>query len=354
MKPHQPLKNLLAALVVAALSACATQKDVKQIETKVDVLATKASESKSEMSSSLSDVLHKQETFENWQKSAEERFQVFLRNQADLKADLDSIDRKINSVTGNGEEIQHSIKKLDGRMAKLDERFRELYTMFLDAGMEQQQKFEALRADLTAALTQIKTELDEMREMAAQKQPKKKGEKTPPPAKKAAPVKEAPKKDAAKKASPPAAPAESGGSPDELYSGGYTSFLKGDFAAAQKEFGEYIKRYPDTDLAGNAQYWMAETLANQGKTKEALDGFSDTANKYPLAAKAATALWRAAEIAEKEGDLDKAREFLKKIVDNYPTSYEATMVEDKLKTLEGAGGEKPKTPDVSGNQGVTE
>ncbi len=357
LKPHQSLKHLLATLFMALLSACATQKDMQQIETKVDVLSTKATESKSEMSStlkqveskvdvlaeskseissSLGDVLLKQESFEKWQKSAEERFKVFLRNQADLKADLDSIDRKINGLNGSGEETQHWLKKLDGRMAKLDERLRELYLMIADAGMEQQLKSETFRRDTAAALAQIKDDLAALRGTAAPQ--KKKAEKTPPPAKKATPVIEAPKKDDGKKASS-ATPAagQPGRSADELYGGGYTNFLKGDFAAAEMEFAEFVKRFPDTELAGNAQYWMAETLANQGKIKEALGGFSDTVTRYPRAAKAATALWRAAELAEKSGDHDKAREFLRKIVDNYPTSYEAAMVEDKMKTLDGAG-----------------
>ena len=82
---------------------------------------------------------------------------------------------------------------------------------------------------------------------------------------------------------------------------------------------------------------VAEALANQGKLKEALAAFGDTVKNFPRGAKAATALWRAAEIAEKEGDRDKARELFRKIVDNYPTSYEAAMVEDKLKTLDESG-----------------
>ncbi len=342
---------------MAVLSACATPSDIKQVETKVDVLATKATESKSEMSSSLkkveskvdvlatkateskseisssiSDVLHKQETFERWQKSAEERFQVFVRNQADLKADLDAIDRKINGLSGGTEETQHMLKKMDGRLAKLDERLRELYLIFVETGMNQQLRSEASRRDMTALLQQTKAEVAEIH--AATVKQKKKPAPAVPPAKKAAPP-----KDEAKKETPaaPMGPMAPGRSADELYGGGYMDYLKGDFAAAEASFAEYVKRFPNTDLAGNAQYWTAEALANQGKVKEALAAFSDTVKNYPRGAKAATALWRAAEISEKEGDHDKAREFFRKIVDNYPTSYEAAMVEDKLKTLDQSG-----------------
>ena len=346
---------------MAALSACATPSDIKQVETKVDVLATKetqsksemsstlkkveskvdvlaskTSESKSELSSSLSDVLRKQENLEAWQRSAEDRFQVFMRNQADLKADLDSIDRKINGLGGGGEEIQHTLKKLDGRLVKLDERLRELYLAFVDAGMNQQLKAEALRRDMAALLEPVKAEMAEVRALVAAQQKKKGAAQTVPPAKKAEPV----KKEEAKKEAP-AAPAAtrvaSGKSADTLYGGGYTDYLKGDFAAAEAQFAEYVKRFPNTDLTGNAQFWSAESLANQGKAKEALAAFSETVKTFPRGAKAATALWRAAEISEKEGDRDKAREFLRKIVDNYPTSYEAAMVEDKLKTLDASG-----------------
>ncbi len=305
---------------------------LKKVESKVDVLASKATESKSELSSSLGDVLHKQETFERWQKSTEERFQVFVRNQADIKADLDAIDRKINGLGGGTEETQHMLKKLDGRLAKQDERLRELYLTFVDTGMNQQLKSEALRRDMTALLERTRTDVAEIH-AAVVKQKKKTAAPAAPPAKKAAPVKAE-----AKKETPAAAPAApSGRSADELYGGGYMDYLKGDFAAAEAEFAEYVRRFPNTDLSANAQYWTAEALANQGKLKEALAAFGDTVKNFPRGAKAATALWRAAEIAEKEGDRDKARELFRKIVDNYPTSYEAAMVEDKLKTLDESG-----------------
>lgn len=344
------------SLAVVALSACATQGDIRQVESKVDVLAAreaesksdmsssikqveakvdvlvaKATESKSELASSFGNVLHKQETLERWQKSVEDRFQLFVRNQADIKADLDAMDRKISGLGGAAEEIQHTLKKLDDRLLKLDERVREMHLIFMDAGMGQQQKAETLRGDLAAMLERIGAEVGDIRAaVEAQK-------KTPPVEQKVPPV----KKEAVKKNKPAVEAAPRGGgagrSADDLYGGGYADYLKGDFAAAEAEFTEYVKRFPKADLGGNAQYWAAEAQANQDKLKEALAGFSDAVKNYPRGAKASTALWRAAEIAEKMGDRDKAREFLRKIVDNYPVSYEAAMVEDKLKTLEESG-----------------
>lgn len=336
-------QTFIIPLMLAVLAACATPRDIKQVETKVDVLTTKATESKTEMTSSLGDVLHKQETFERWQNATEERFRVFVRNQADIKADLDSIDRKINGLGGGSEETQHMLKKLDGRLAKLDERLREFsltfadvderlaklegrlheqYLMAIETGMNQQLKIEALQRGITAEMAEIRALIAGQLKKA-------------PPAKKGPPEKKtAPKKVEAKKETPPAPP---GRSADELYSGGYTDYLKGDFAAAEAAFAEYVQRFPDTGLTGNAQYWAAEALANQGKSKEAVEAFSLAVKNFPRGAKAATALWRAAEILEKMGDRDKAREFLREIVDNYPTSYEAAMVEDKLKTLDESG-----------------
>lgn len=336
-------QTFIIPLIAVALAACATPRDIKQVETKVDVMATKATESKTEMVSSLGDVLRKQEIFERWQKSTEERFQVFVRNQADIKADIDSIDRKINGLGGSGEEIQHMLKKLDGRLTKLDERLREFSVGFVEVdgrltnlshkavetGMNQQLKNEALQRDITAMVAPMKAEIAEIRALITGQQKKAAPVKKAPPAQKAAPKKVEDKKE------PPSAPP--GRSADELYSGGYTDYLKGDFAAAGAAFAEYVQRFPDTELTGNAHYWTAEALANQGKSKDAVTAFSDTVKKFPRSAKAATALWRAAEISEKEGDRDKAREFLREIVDNYPTSYEAAMVEDKLKTLEKSG-----------------
>lgn len=368
-------KTFLLAVAVAA-AACATQKDVKQIESKVDVLSTKTVESKSALASTMDDVLEKQKKMESWEKDAESRFQLFLKNQADLRADITSLDMKLKTISGQEEESAHSMKKIGEKLSRMEERIKALNTSLMETQMAQGQQLTEIgngmaeskkqqetlrqlgedvgvlkkllmdsqllqgqqimetRRDMQIALARLNLSVDRLGGGGKAEKPEPAGKGGKPDKSKAAkPEKGAKaengKEDKKGEGEPPPVPAGA----EELYGSAYRNFLKGDFAAAAKEFSEYVKRFSSEDLAGNSQYWLGEALANMGKSKEALDAFNLTAKNFPNSSKAPAALLRASEIARAGGDKAGARAFLEKIRDNYPASLEGATVDDKLKEL---------------------
>src|SRR4030095_10514407 len=79
---------------------------------------------------------------------------------------------------------------------------------------------------------------------------------TPPPPS-AAPSTPAPSAPSA----PPAGgarPATGSLQPQDIYQASYLDFSKGSYALAIAGFREFLRRFPEHELAGNAQYWVGE------------------------------------------------------------------------------------------------
>ena len=58
---------------------------------------------------------------------------------------------------------------------------------------------------------------------------------------------------------------------------------------ATQEFGQYVKTYPDTDLAGNAYFYLAEIAYRQGNYQEAAKDYDQVVQNFPSGNKAASA-----------------------------------------------------------------
>ncbi len=66
-----------------------------------------------------------------------------------------------------------------------------------------------------------------------------------------------------------------------------TSFLKiGDYNSAERAFKEFVEKNPDHNLAGNAQYWYAETFRIRQLYTDAASAYLEGYQKYPKGEKA--------------------------------------------------------------------
>lgn len=94
----------------------------------------------------------------------------------------------------------------------------------------------------------------------------------------------------------PAVPFRPGGNPAEValavpqdpqtsYDVAYAFVLQRDYEAATSAFADFLARYPDDKLAGNAQYWLGESHYAQGDYRSAADAFLTGYRKYPTGGK---------------------------------------------------------------------
>jgi tol-pal system protein YbgF len=78
--------------------------------------------------------------------------------------------------------------------------------------------------------------------------------------------------------------------PDGLYQQSYEALLRSQFDVAQTGFRDFLKRYPQHELAGGANYWLGESLYAQANYKDAAQVFLDGFKTYPADPKSADTL----------------------------------------------------------------
>ena len=148
---------------------------------------------------------------------------------------------------------------------------------------------------------------------------------------------------------PPSRPTTGSLQPQDIYQASYIDFSKGSYSLAIAGFREFLRRYPDHELAGSAQYWIGEaylsvargfTDASQGdKASESLElavqEFKKVLANYPRADKVPTALYKEALalIDLKQPALAQAR--LQYLVDNFPRAEETSLARERLSSLRG-------------------
>lgn len=121
--------------------------------------------------------------------------------------------------------------------------------------------------------------------------------------------------------------------PEALYRSAYEDYMRGNYDLAADGFGEYLKRYPNTELADNALYWIGECYDAQEKSQEALDTFTLVLEDYPTSDKAAAAQLKKGLIYLKLGDQGQGVVNLQYVVYEHPGTREAELAQEQLKSL---------------------
>lgn len=109
-----------------------------------------------------------------------------------------------------------------------------------------------------------------------------------------------------------------GGDPKILYETAYGYLLQQDYGAAETSFGEFLQRYPQDELAGNAQYWLGESYYVRGQYKTAAEAFLKGYKTYRDGSKASDSLLKLAMSLEKLGQRDAACSSLSELTARFP------------------------------------
>lgn len=138
----------------------------------------------------------------------------------------------------------------------------------------------------------------------------------------------------------PVAPAAAGDSPqaDPLvesrsYEAALKQFREANYAGAIAGFGGFLKAYPASALASNAQYWIGYSYYALKDYKTALAHQQKLVAAYPGSAKVPDALLNIATSQLALDDLDGARKTLENLVAKYPGTPAATLAARRLATL---------------------
>src|SRR5271170_3749639 len=119
--------------------------------------------------------------------------------------------------------------------------------------------------------------------------------------------------------------------PDVLYNNALRDYNGGKNDLSAQEFNDYIKFYPNTDLAGNAYFYLAEIQFKAGDYQKAAASYDLVLQNFPSGNKAATAQLKKGYALLELGKEDEGTEELKHVIQRYPRTQEATQARERLR-----------------------
>ena len=273
------------------LAGCVSQNEVTSLDTRLNELEIRNAEAKKRNQTLKSDLTVR-----------EEEEQALRHQSAGLRAKVEALNEEIRALNGRIEELEHrlnrqkqmeaeGIKAEEGRIGKLakstETNNERIYRI------EQYLNFEP----------------------SAQK----------------APAKKSTEKTAAKII--PAGQAKTELREDEIYRMGKQAFDQGDSDAARKKFQELIEKFPKSERADNAQFWIGEIYYREKWYEKAILEYQKVIENYPKGNKVPASLLKQGLAFLKLGDKNNSRLILEELIKKYPKSNEAKIAKDKVKSL---------------------
>ena len=234
-----------------------------------------------------------------------ERLERVVESRAlmQMQQRLDELEQEVARLRGRNEELHHALDNLKLRQ-------RELY---LDTD-RRLQALEAGGAPATAAATGA----------AAAAQP-------------SAPAASAGVATVA--ATPAAAPVQSGPSDAErqAYKQAFELLKQGRYPRAIAAFEDFLKRYPDSGYAANAQYWLGEAHYVNKQYPQALKAFRQVLERYPKSGKVPDAKLKLGFTHYELGQWKQARKTLEALVREEQGTSIARLAAKRLKRMKQEG-----------------
>ncbi len=115
-----------------------------------------------------------------------------------------------------------------------------------------------------------------------------------------------------------------------LWDNAFKDMYRAQYDLAISGFMDYLKYCPNTDLADNSQYWIAESYYEMNQHEQAIEEYKKLLDKYPDSEKRASAIFKLGRTYEKLGDTAKALEYFLILKNDYPGSVEYEQVKDKI------------------------
>ena len=274
---------IMALMVIApATPAFAVSKEIIQLQTQVQDLADR--------------IAHMQQSFD-------ERMGV-MRSLVEQSTDnvnklAESVQTMQKSLQQQGTDSQSKIDQVSGQIQALNDSIDEL------------------KARLAKTSKQLDDIQNQQQNMTQPAQPATTGAPIGPPAATQA---------------PPA---------DVLYNNALRDYNAARYDLALSQFRDYLKYYSSTDLAGNAQFYIADMEYRSGNFEAAVADYDKVLEQFPGGNKAAAAQLKKGYSLIELGRKDAGVRELNALIKRYPHAIEATQARERLKKLGAAPASRP-------------
>lgn len=138
---------------------------------------------------------------------------------------------------------------------------------------------------------------------------------------------------------PPAPPPATGPnamSPSRLYDLAWADYTAGNYDLAVEGFSSYVRSFPKSEFADNAQYYIGESYYQRGKLAEAVEAFGRLISTYPRSDVAGQAYYKRGLVYERLNQPDRAREAYDYLVKTLGDTDAGRLAKQRLDALNRA------------------
>jgi tol-pal system protein YbgF len=132
---------------------------------------------------------------------------------------------------------------------------------------------------------------------------------------------------------PPAGTATPAVSPQRLYDQAWGDYVGAQFNLAISGFENYIRSFPKSELAGEAQYFIGESYYQQGAYRDAVTAYDRGISDYPNSKRIPDMYFKRGMALNALGQTDRARESWEYVLKNFPSSDAGRLARQRLDQL---------------------
>ena len=137
---------------------------------------------------------------------------------------------------------------------------------------------------------------------------------------------------AAASAAPPA-PLGPGMSPQRFFDTARADYYAAQWDLCVTGFDTYLKQFPKSELAHEAQFYIGECNYQNGKFQDAVAAYNQVITTYPRSGSAPAAYYKRGLSFERLGQADRARESYETVLKSFPDSDAARLAKQALDRL---------------------
>lgn len=127
------------------------------------------------------------------------------------------------------------------------------------------------------------------------------------------------------------------GSARDNYQAAFELLKEGRYEQAANAFSQFLETYPDSNLADNAQYWLAESYYVTQQYRKALPAFEKVVTQYPDSRKVPDALLKIGYCNYELGEWNDARAALSRVSSDYADTTAARLAQQRLERMQSEG-----------------
>ena len=131
----------------------------------------------------------------------------------------------------------------------------------------------------------------------------------------------------------PAPRSAQGGTEQADFDAALGELREGRYPQAITDLQRFVSGWPNSSLAGDAQYWLGESWYLSRNYDAAKEAFINLGLRHPQSARLPDALLKLGYIYGEQGEAARAREVLQKLIQVYPNSQAASLAERRLQSL---------------------